>query len=117
MDETSFDWIAFSEGLKAFITLWQVPFKVLLVIVIAVALNWILRLIIRRVVDRVVNGVKRKQNVEDTAALFISPLATVRVVQRPRALGTVLNSAVAAVVVIIAALLLVAILFPNATGA
>ncbi|TQL47734.1 small conductance mechanosensitive channel [Homoserinimonas aerilata] len=119
MDETTapFDWTAFWAGVRTFIELWQVPVKVVLIIVVAIALNWVLRIIIRRVVDRVVNGVKKKQNVEDTAALFASPLAAVRVVQRTRALGTVLNSAVTAVIVIMAVLLLVAVLFPNATGA
>jgi small-conductance mechanosensitive channel len=119
MDEipAAFDWTAFWAGVRTFIDAWQVPIKVLLVLLVAVILHWMLRLVIHRVVSRVVTGVKKKQNVEDTAALFASPLAAVRVVQRTRALGTVLNSAVTASITIITVLLLVTILFPNATGA
>lgn len=119
MDETAttFDWDAFWAGVGEFIDFWQVPLKVLLLIGIAVAATWILRLAIRRVVNRIVTGVKKKENIDDTQALFSSPLAAVRVVQRTRALGTVLNSAVTASIAIITILLLVAIVFPNATAA
>jgi small-conductance mechanosensitive channel len=113
----AFDWTAFWAGVLAFIDVWQVPLKVVLVIAVSIALHWVLLRLIRRVVDRVVRGVKKKQNVDDTAALFSSPLAAARVVQRTRALGTVLNGAVTSVIVIIAVLLLVSIVFPNASGA
>lgn len=112
-----FDWSAFGAGLLSFIDTWQVPLKVVLIVVGAIVLRWLLLRIIRRVVDRVVRGVKKRQNVEDTQALFSSPLAAARVVQRTRALGTVLNSAVTATIMLVGVLLLVAILFPNASGA
>lgn len=119
MDETAtpFDWTAFWAGVSSFLDAWQTPVKVVLVIAGAIALHLILRFIIHRTVARIVSGVKKKQNVQDTQALFTSPLAAVRVVQRTRALGTVLNSAVTASIVIVTVLLLVAILFPNATSA
>lgn len=119
MDEipAAFDWTAFWAGVGAFLDAWQVPLKVVFIIVGAIVLNWLFRVVIHRVVTRIVVGVKKRQNVEDTAALFASPLAAVRVVQRTRALGTVLNSAVAASIAIVTVLLLVTIVFPNATGA
>lgn len=119
MDETTaaFDWPAFWAGVATFVDAWEVPLRVLMVIGIAIALNWALRISIRRVVDRVVNGAKKRHRVDDTQALIASPLAAARIVQRTRALGTVFNSAVTAIIVIIVLLLLVSIVFPNATAA
>jgi small-conductance mechanosensitive channel len=93
------------------------PLQVLAIIIFAVLLRLALQLVINRLVDRVVHGVKKKQNVEDTQALFASPLAAVRVVQRTRTLGSVLNNIVTAVIVIVAVLASVNALFPNITGA
>lgn len=119
MDDTApaFDWPAFWAGLGAFIETWQVPFKVIAIIVGALLLTWVLRIAIRRTVERVVTGAKKRHRVDDTQALIASPLAAARIVQRTRALGTVFNSAVTAITSIIVVLLLVSILFPNATGA
>ncbi|MCW4384702.1 mechanosensitive ion channel family protein [Salinibacterium sp. SYSU T00001] len=111
------DWAAFWAGVLAFVDAWQVPLKVLLIMAGAIVLRWLLLRVIRRVVNRVVQGLKERQNTQDTQDLVTSPLAAARVVQRTRALGTVLNSAVTAVVVILAAILLVGVLFPNASGA
>ena len=96
---------------------WSVPIRILLIVVIAVLIRLILQIVIRRVVNRVVTGVKKRQNVEDTAALQASPLAAVRVVQRTRALGGVLSSAVTTIVVLVALVLVIAAIDPNATGA
>ena len=49
---------------------------------------------IRRVVNRIVNGAKNKANVDDTQALERSPLAAVRLVQRTRTLGSILQNIV-----------------------
>lgn len=119
MDETTpaFDWAAFWGGVSSFIDTWQIPLKVLFVLVVAVVLNWAFRIAVGRVVDRVVNGAKKRHRVDDTQALIASPLAAARIVQRTRALGTVFNSAVTAMITIIVVLLLVSIVFPNATGA
>ena len=64
-----------------------------------------------------ISGVKKKQNVEDTAALQASPVAAMRIVQRTRAFGGVLSSAVTTVVVLVSLVLIVSAVDPNATGA
>jgi small conductance mechanosensitive channel len=79
-------------------------------------LAWILKLVIRRVVLRIVNGAKNKANVDDTQSLERSPLAAVRLVQRTRTLGSILQNVVNVAIVIIALLLTVNILAPNALG-
>jgi small conductance mechanosensitive channel len=86
------------------------------IIVGAIVVAWILRIVIRRVVDRIVNGAKNKANVDDTQALDRSPLASVRVVQRTRTLGSILQNVVSVTIVVIAALLIVTVLAPNALG-
>ncbi|WP_442915057.1 mechanosensitive ion channel family protein [Leifsonia sp. Root112D2] len=78
-----------------------------IIIIVAFLASWILRVVIRHVVDRIVNGVKSKQNVDDTQALMVSPLAAVRVVQRTRTLGSVLSNIINVIVVIVAILLIV----------
>ena len=78
--------------------------QVILIIVVAVVLRIVLRFAIDRIVSRIVNGVKRRQNVEDTQALVTSPLSAVRIVQRTRTLGSVLNNIVAVALVIVAVL-------------
>lgn len=82
----------------------------------ALILTWILRIVIRRVVNRVVSGAKSKANVDDTQALERSPLASVRLVQRTRTLGSILQNIVGVTVVIIAILLIVNIVAPSALG-
>lgn len=84
------------------------------IIVGAIVLVWILRFVIRRVVNRIVNGAKSKANVDDTQALDRSPLASVRVVQRTRTLGSILQNIVNVAVVIVAVLLIVNVLAPTA---
>ncbi len=64
------------------------------IVVGAIILVWILRFVIRRVVNRIVNGAKSKANVDDTQALERSPLASVRLVQRTRTLGSILQNIV-----------------------
>ena len=78
--------------------------QVILIIVVAVALRIALRIVIDRVVNRIVTGVKKRQHVQDTQALITSPLSAVRVVQRTRTLGSVLNNIVAVVLVVVAVL-------------
>jgi small conductance mechanosensitive channel len=68
-------------------------------------------------VQRIVNGVKKRQNVEDTQALLTSPLAAVRIVQRTRTLGSVLGNIVTTAIIVVAVLLIFNELVPNATGA
>jgi small-conductance mechanosensitive channel len=95
-------WTAFWATVHA---IYKMTFvQVILIIVVAVVLRIVLRFVIDRVVSRIVNGVKKRQNVDDTQALITSPLTAVRVVQRTRTLGTVLNNIVAVVLVIVAGL-------------
>ncbi len=96
---------------------WQIPIEVVAIIVGAIIVRLILQIVIKGVVHRVVHRVKRKQGVEDTQAIQASPLAAVRTVQRTRALGGVLSSAVTTIVAIIAVLMIVAVIAPNVTGA
>ncbi|GAB2448994.1 small conductance mechanosensitive channel [Conyzicola lurida] len=112
----SFDWSAFWTMLADFYNATP-PLQVVVIIVFAILLRLALQLVINRVVDRIVLGVKKKQNVDDTQALFASPLAAVRVVQRTRTLGSVLNNVVTAVVVSVAVLASINALFPGVTGA
>lgn len=93
-DGTGVDWAAAWRGITEFLTTYEAPFRIVGVIVGAVVLRWVLVVVIRRVVDRVVSGVKKAQNVDDTVELSASPLHAVRVVQRTRTMGTVLNNLV-----------------------
>src|SRR6478735_4561137 len=94
---------------------WNV-LTVVCIIVGAFLLVWILRAVIHRVVNRIVNGAKNKANVDDTQALERSPLASVRLVQRTRTLGSILGNIVNVTVVIIALLLIINVLAPTALG-
>ncbi|MCP2636740.1 mechanosensitive ion channel family protein [Microbacterium sp. HD4P20] len=80
----------------------------------AIFLVWILRVVINRVVNRIVSGAKSKANVDDTQALERSPLASVRLVQRTRTLGSILHNIVNVAIVVIALLLIVNVFAPNA---
>jgi len=94
----AFDWAAFW-------AMWRIPIRIGVILLAAVLLRVILHFAIRRVVDQVVNGIKRKQNVDDTQALVASPLQAVRVVQRTRTLGSVLNNLVTVVISAVALVL------------
>jgi len=77
---------------------------------------WVLRLLIRRIVTRIVNGAKSKAQVDDTQALERSPLASARLVQRTRTLGTILSNIVNVLVGVVAIILIVNVLFPGIIG-
>lgn len=106
-------------AIAAFLTgPWGKPLQIVIIIVVAVIIRLILQFVIRRVVSRIVNGVKKRQNVDDTTALqAASPLTTVRIVQRTRALGGVLGSAVTTLIVIVTVVLIIATVSPQASGA
>lgn len=86
------------------------------IIVGAFVLAWVLRFVIRRVVNRIVSGAKSRANVDDTQALERSPLAAMRLVQRTRTLGSILQNIVNVAIVIVAVLLIVHVLAPTALG-
>lgn len=112
------DWDAFWTTVTAFFTgPWGIPVRVAAILVVSVIVRVVLHFVIRRIVTRVVNGVKRKQNVDDTLALQASPVHAARLVQRTRALGGVLSSVVTTLVVIVALLLIINTVAPEATAA
>jgi small conductance mechanosensitive channel len=82
----------------------------------AVVAAWLLRILIRRIVNRIVNGAKNKAHVDDTQALERSPLASARLVQRTRTLGTILTNMVNVLVGIVAIILVINALFPDILG-
>jgi small conductance mechanosensitive channel len=96
--------------------IWETLFSIIVIIVLAFALRWILQFVIRRVVQQIVSGVKKTQNVDDTQALNVSPLAAVRVVQRSRTLGSVLANIVNVFILITAILMIVQRISPDILG-
>ncbi|WP_104170275.1 mechanosensitive ion channel family protein [Cryobacterium sp. M23] len=92
------------------IDLWLRVINIVVIIVAALVIRWVLRFVIDRVVQQIVTGVKKTQNVEDTQALSVSPLAAVRVVQRTRTLGSVLSNIINVTLLIVTILLIVNII-------
>jgi moderate conductance mechanosensitive channel len=90
----TFDWSTFGDSVYAFYLAWRTPLRILGVLLGAALLRVGLRNAIHRVVDRVVSGVKKAQAVEHTVELNASPLMAVRIVQRTRTMGSVLNNLV-----------------------
>jgi small conductance mechanosensitive channel len=82
----------------------------------AFLLSWLLKFVIRRVVNRIVSGAKNKANVDDTQALERSPLAAMRLVQRTRTLGSILQNIVNVAIVIIAILLIINVIDATVLG-
>lgn len=105
-------WAAVAEWWEA----WGQPVGVLLTIIGAFVAYWIVKAAIGRVVHGVVSGVKRRADAADTEALSNSPLAQVRVVQRTRAIGSVLNTLAAWVIGALALILILSILGVNAAS-
>ncbi|SDS54011.1 mechanosensitive ion channel family protein [Agrococcus carbonis] len=95
---------------------WGQPIGIVLVIVGAFIAYWIVKAIVSRVVHEVVTGVKRKADAADTEALANSPLAQVRVVQRTRAIGSVLNTLAGWVIGAFALIVILSILGVNAAS-
>ncbi|WP_309104567.1 mechanosensitive ion channel domain-containing protein [Microbacterium sp.] len=81
-----------------------------------VVIALLLRLVIRRVVHRIVDTAKNKAAVDDTQALERSPLAEMRLVQRTRTLGSILQNIVNVMLVVIALVLVVNQLSPTLLG-
>ncbi|MGH8956151.1 MAG: mechanosensitive ion channel family protein [Microbacterium sp.] len=81
-----------------------------------ILIGLVLRVVIRRVVHRIVDSAKSKADVDDTQALERSPLADMRLVQRTRTLGTILQNIVNVMLVVIAIVLVVNHLSPTLLG-
>ncbi|MBT2476298.1 mechanosensitive ion channel, partial [Microbacterium sp. ISL-103] len=78
-----------------------------IIVAACVLIALVLRVVIRRVVHRIVDSAKNKAAVDDTQALERSPLADMRLVQRTRTLGTILQNIVNVMLVVIAVVLVV----------
>jgi moderate conductance mechanosensitive channel len=89
---------------------------ILIIVAICAVLSWLLRLVIRRVVNRIVTGAKNKANVDDTRSIDVSPLAQVRIVQRTRTLGSILQNITNIALAIIAIVLVVNVISPSVLG-
>ncbi|MEV7620897.1 mechanosensitive ion channel domain-containing protein [Microbacterium sp. NPDC089321] len=89
---------------------------VAVIIATCVVIAFVLRLVIRRVVQRIVNSAKTKARVDDTQALERSPLADMRLVQRTRTLGSILQNIVNVMLVVIALVLSVNAVDPSLLG-
>ncbi|WP_083527645.1 mechanosensitive ion channel family protein [Curtobacterium ammoniigenes] len=100
----------------SFMQTWHVPISIVVILIAALIVRILLRKSINHLVDRVVSGVKRKQRVDDTDALVVSPLQTARVVQRTRTLGSVLDNVATVVVAIIALVLILGVFQFNVLG-
>ncbi len=85
-------------------------------IVVCALIAWLLRVLVRRVVDRIVRGAKSKARIDDTRALDRSPLASVRLVQRTRTLGSILTNIINTTVVIVAIILIINVIDENLLG-
>ncbi len=98
--------------------MYKTPITVVAIIVGAIVLRIVLHFVIDRIVGRIVSGVKKRQGTQDTQVLIASsPLSAVRVVQRTRTLGSVLNNVVSAVIIIVGVLLVINEVAPGITGA
>lgn len=89
---------------------------VLAVIVGCALAAYLLRFVIRRIVRRIVAGAKSKAQVDDTQALERSPLADMRLVQRTRTLGSILQNIVNVTLVIVAIVVSVNIIDSSLLG-
>ncbi|MEP6843178.1 MAG: mechanosensitive ion channel domain-containing protein [Pseudolysinimonas sp.] len=108
-------WNDFWNGVVAFLGgAWHIPIQVLLILLAAFAIRVILQFVIRRAVSRVVKGAKRLQSRNQASD---SPIAAVRIVQRTKALGGVLSSAVTTLIVIVTIVFVIATISPAASGA
>ena len=114
---TPIDWTAIWKSINGFLEAGGPLVQIAVIIIVSVIVRIVLQFVIRRVVNRIVNGVKKRQGVDDTQALQNSPLAAVRIVQRTRTLGSVLNNIFTTVIVIVAVLLIVTAINKNLTGA
>jgi small-conductance mechanosensitive channel len=85
------------------------------IILSGLVLAWLMRRLIARIVDRIVRGAKNKA-ATDTRAVDNSPLAQVRIVQRTRTLGSILQNIVNTTIVIIALILVVFTINANVLG-
>lgn len=85
-------------------------------IVGAILAYWLLKRVIARTVQRIVSGVKKRASATSTEQLNHSPLQQVRIVQRTRTIGTVLNTILAWAIAALAVAIILVQLGINATA-
>lgn len=87
-----------------------------IIVIVAILIAWVLRTIIRSTVHRIVTRVKQRHGVDDTQSLVATPVATARIVQRSRTLGSVLTNIANVAITIITGVLVVNVLVPEVIG-
>lgn len=94
---------------------WKI-IAILAIVLGALLVRLVAHFVIGRVVDQIVSGVKRRQRTEDTQAIAASPLAAVRVVQRTRTLGSILNNISSILIVVIALVMIISTIDKDLIG-
>ncbi|MFD5599846.1 mechanosensitive ion channel family protein [Leucobacter sp. NPDC058333] len=89
-----------------FLTLYHVPIAIVIIVILALVLNWLLRRLLMRTVTHVVRGVKKAQDVDTTSEMRAAPYVSARAVQRTRTLGTVGRAVITWVIVVISLILI-----------
>jgi len=110
------DGLGFWSNITSFYHDFDVPINVVFIVVGALIARWVLGMVIHRVVHQIVSGVKRLHNVDDTQALATSPVASARIVQRTKTIGSVLNSLVTWTIVVVAFTMILTAVHFNVTA-
>ncbi|MBP1324894.1 small conductance mechanosensitive channel [Leucobacter exalbidus] len=95
-----------SNAVSDFFVTFQTPITVIIIIVAAIAINWVLRRLLMRAVTQIVRGVKKAQDVDTTSEIHVSTYIKARAVQRTRTLGTVGRAVITWAVVVVALILI-----------
>lgn len=106
----------FWASVTGFFGQYQVLFRILLIIVGGLLLNWLLRGLITRAVRGIVQGVKRSQQVDSTQELTAGPHLNARAVQRTRTLGTFGRNLISLLLLVLALFLILAQFNVNLTA-
>ena len=99
---------AVGQALGDFITTYQVPLRIALILVVAVVANWVLRRVLTRTVSQIVRGMKKSQSVDMTSEIQVGPYMKARAVQRTRTLGTVGRHIITWSIIVVAIILVLA---------
>lgn len=106
----------FWAAIGGFFDEYRVLFRILVIVVGALLLNWLLRKILTHTVRGIVQGVKRSQDVDSTQELAAGPHLNARAVQRTRTLGTFGRNVISWLLVILALFLILAQFNVNLTA-
>lgn len=103
-------------AVSAFFAEYEVLWRILVVLLACLLVNWLLRLVLGRAVQGIVRGVKRSQDVDSTQELEAGPYLNARAVQRTRTLGTLGRNVINWLTVITAFVLVLAQFNVNLTA-